>query len=183
MDVKSSVVFRGYYDFVCAFESHPYFQVFALMSEMFSAKWDCSKYSNQTGPTCFPRTLVSGCARDPVTNAHIDLSRVLASSEHDLYEAQTGDRYFQHCFIDWHHRRMKDGERWLDSLTFPDTDITIASVLSTTANPVVFPPLVLTLRPPYISFLLSPQRRGSNQAYPLNPFRPSTTWSDFPCGC
>ncbi|KAH8928567.1 hypothetical protein BT69DRAFT_1277051, partial [Atractiella rhizophila] len=169
MDVKSSVVFRGYYDFVCAFESHPYFQVFALMSEMFSAKWDCSKYSNQTGPTCFPRTLVSGCARDPVTNAHIDLSRVLASSEHDLYEAQTGDRYFQHCFIDWHHRRMKDGERWLDSLTFPDTDIAIASVLSTTANPVVFLPLVLTVDDPTLLWFQNILFHATSSVRPTSP--------------
>ncbi|KAH8928563.1 hypothetical protein BT69DRAFT_1329527 [Atractiella rhizophila] len=144
MDFKSSVLFRGSYKFICTFEAHPYFQVFALMSEVFSIKWDCSKYSNQTGPACFPRTLVSGCARDPATRVHIDLSPVLASSEHDLYEVQTGDPYLQHLFMYWHQLRMEEGERWLDNLTFVDTDITVASVLSTTTSHTIFPPLVLT---------------------------------------
>ncbi|KAH8928550.1 hypothetical protein BT69DRAFT_507499 [Atractiella rhizophila] len=139
------------------------------MSEMFSAKWDCSKYSNQTGPACFPRTLVSGCARDPATNAHIDLSPVLASSEHDLYEAQTGDRYFQGCFIDWHHRRMKDGERWLDSLTFLDTDITVASVLSTTSNHAISPPLILTVDDPTLLWFQNILFHATSSVRPTSP--------------
>ncbi|KAH8923411.1 hypothetical protein BT69DRAFT_1333887 [Atractiella rhizophila] len=141
LDFKSSVIFRESYNIKCAFEPSPYFQVLALLSEVFSRKWDTSKFSNQTGPACFPHTQVLGCARDPKANCNIDISSHTRLSDFDLYDIQTYPTTFQDGIPRWHRNRVEAGACWLDSLDFADAEVVVMSVLSTTDD-TVFPPLL-----------------------------------------
>ncbi|KAH8920244.1 hypothetical protein BT69DRAFT_1299589 [Atractiella rhizophila] len=155
LDFKSTVIVNISRFFSCvSFEDGPYLPTLTLLSEVFSRRWDCSKFSHQTGEASFPRVLVSGAGRNPNERLQVDLSAISMAADLDLYDAQNDNGPILGAMANWHNSRLRKGQVWLDALRLPGHELRVVSVISayTTSSESLIPPLLMTAKDPLVRF-------------------------------
>ncbi|KAH8920251.1 hypothetical protein BT69DRAFT_433180 [Atractiella rhizophila] len=155
LDFKSTVIVNISESFSSvSFEEGPYLPVLTLLSEVFSERWDCSKFSHQTGEACFPRVLVSGAGRDPNEEHDVDLSGILVAADLDLYDAQNDDGPILDAIAGWHNDRLDKAQLWLDELQLPGHELRVISVISPCLPSAMscIPPLLMTTKDQLVQF-------------------------------